>query len=159
MYVVSGLITGPKIVRYPLILSMASLSLVNAMPANKSECPPINFVALYKTTSAPCKKGAWNTGPMNVLSTKIRQFGFFSLARRAASAISVMLKVGLAGLSMYTASKRGAVIRQNEKRTFRFQKKSYQYAKDTLFFCEKRKKNCECKCKRFGRFVPFSIDS
>ena len=42
---------------------------VIATPASRSACPPMYFVALCTTTSAPSRSGCWRTGVANVLST------------------------------------------------------------------------------------------
>ena len=58
----------PKNVRNPFTLPISSFEPKHA-PAITSECPPIYFVAEYKTKSAPCFNGCCQIGPMYVLST------------------------------------------------------------------------------------------
>ena len=52
----------PRKVRNSLTLAMTSWW-PEAAPAMRSLCPPMYFVAEYKTRSAPCSNGRCNTGP------------------------------------------------------------------------------------------------
>ena len=92
----------PNIPRRLRILRIISESLVIATPATISLKPERYLVAEYRQMSAPSCSGCWNAGPRNVLSTMITGRSGFLDAVSAARSISVMMSVGLAGVSRYT---------------------------------------------------------
>lgn len=82
-------------------------SRVSANPPIRSEKPDRYLVAEYSTTSAPCRKGCWNTGPSSVLSTITSGRSARTAAHWAACRRSVIVSVGLAGVSTSTTPTSG----------------------------------------------------
>src|SRR4030042_1449908 len=84
-------------------LNRASLPAIMTPPTT-AEWPLMNLVRLGRTTSAPNSSGFCSMGLEKVLSTTRRRLCF--LASRLQARRSVRIKVGLAGVSIY--SRRGA---------------------------------------------------
>src|SRR5438105_2673432 len=109
----SGCSMLPNMMRRLRIFWIASAVRVIATPATISLKPERYLVAEYKVISAPSSNGCWNVGPRNVLSTMTTGLLGWRDAACAARSISVMISVGLAGVSRYTMQQFGAAGQSN----------------------------------------------
>ena len=75
-------------------------SLVMTAPPIRSECPPMYFVTLCTTTSAPRANGCWSAGDANVLSTTTCAPD--ACASAATASMSTTLSNGFDGVSTHT---------------------------------------------------------
>src|SRR5258706_14578835 len=92
----------PNRLRRLRILWINCGSLAMATPAIMSLKPERYLVAEYRHRSAPRVSGCWNTGPRKVLSTITTGRDGWRLAVSAARWMSVIIMVGLAGVSIIT---------------------------------------------------------
>ena len=81
--------------------STHSVSLVTIAPPIRSEWPPMYFVTLCTTASAPSSSGRWSTGVANVLSTTTRAPASCAIAATAGR--STILSIGFDGVSTHTS--------------------------------------------------------